>query len=471
MPASLRGLDETRARLDREVAEEVRGFPDTDIANAERLVARHGADIRYTVSAGWMVWDGQRWREDPKEVRIQALAKETARSIYYEIKTATNRDQAFRHAKRSESRLAIEAMVFLARSEPGVLTSITDFDSDSRLLNVQNGTIELRTGELREHHRQELITKMAPVTYDPNSKCGLWEAFLWRVTGQSEPLCEYLKRFVGYLLTGETNEQVLHFLYGMGANGKSVFVEIVSALLGDYAVIASPDLIMLKRHGGIPNDVACLRGARAVFMNETTQGAKFNEAKLKDLTGGDTLQARFLHREFFNFSPTHKLAIRGNHKPEILGTDDGIWRRLRLVPFTVSIPPEEQDRDLLTKLRAELPGVLKWAVDGCLDWQRTGLLPPDCILDAVKQYRAEADTLGRFIDECCDQRNLGRVSSSVFFGAYQKFCESDGERWISSKDLPGEMQRRGFIYGRGTGGKLRYLGIELRESGDRWEAK
>jgi putative DNA primase/helicase len=225
-------------------------------------------------------------------------------------------------------------------------------------------------------------------------------------------------------------------------------------------VAVSPDLLMLRRHGGIPNDLARLRGVRVALMNETPQGARFDEAKLKDLTGGDTLTARFLHQEFFDFHPTHRILIRGNHKPSIAGTDEGIWRRLRLVPFSVQIPADEQDRDLLHKLEVELPGILNWALQGCREWREAGLQPPDIIAEAVRQYREESDTLGRFIAECCEVRNLGQVKSSVLFKRYQEFCEQAGERWVPSKDLPNEMQRRGFGWKRTNAGGL-YEGVEL----------
>jgi putative DNA primase/helicase len=203
-------------------------------------------------------------------------------------------------------------------------------------------------------------------------------------------------------------------------------------------------------------------------MNETTQGARFDEAKLKDLTGGDTLTARFLHQEFFDFHATHRIVIRGNHKPTINGTDEGIWRRLRLVPFTVSIPPDEQDRDLIHKLESELPGILNWALQGCREWQSEGLKPPSIIADAVRAYREESDILGRFIEECCEVRKLAQVKSSALFKRYQEFAEAAGERWIPAKDFPTEMQRRGFSYKRGTGGTRLFHGIELQSEGSTW---
>jgi putative DNA primase/helicase len=450
-----------QSRLDAEAASLAKGFTDTDIANAKRFARRHGDDVRFTPERGWLVWDGRRWATDEKSLAVQALAKQTAVAIFDEIKGAGDQSALFRHARRSQSKQAIEAMLWLARSEPSIPARLTDFDRDGYLFNVENGTVDLHSGQLRAHARADLISNMTPVTFKPEADCERWDAFLWRILDGSEELYNYLRRFVGYLLVGDTTEQALHFLYGLGANGKSVFCEVLTRLLGEYACAVSPDLIMVKRHSGIPNDVARLRGARAALMNETSQGGRFDEAKLKDLTGGDTLTARFLHQEFFDFQPTHRLVIRGNHKPAISGTDEGIWRRLRLVPFTVSIPADEQDRNLLRKLEGELPGILNWALQGCREWQEDGLRPPAIVTEAVRAYREEADTLGRFISECCEVRKLAQVKSSVLFMRYQEYCEQASERWVPSKDLPGEMQRRGFDWKRTKVGGL-FLGIELR---------
>jgi putative DNA primase/helicase len=442
---------------------------DTDIANGRRLAVRRGEDLRFTIERGWLVWDGRCWQCDEKMVRLQAFAKETALSIFDEIKSSSDPKMMFAHARRSQSKKSIDAMMWLARSEPGIPARLTEFDADGWVLNVANGTLDLRTGELRPHRRENLISNLVEIAFDPTAECELWDAFLWRVLDHSEELYGYLRRFVGYLLVGDTSDQSLHFLYGLGANGKSVFCEVLMRLLGEYAVAVSPDLIMLKRHGGIPNDVARLRGVRAALMNETTQGARFDEAKLKDLTGGDTLTARFLHQEFFDFRPTHRIVIRGNHKPAIGGTDEGIWRRLRLVPFTVSIPPEEQDRNLLRKLEAELPGILNWAIQGCREWQAEGLKPPSIVMDAVRAYREESDTLGRFLAECCEARALGQVKSSALFKRYQEFAQAAGERWIASKDFPAEVERRGFTWKRTNTGGM-FSGLELADTGESsWE--
>jgi putative DNA primase/helicase len=434
---------------------------DTDVANGVRLAARHGQDLKFTPERGFLVWDGRRWAVDDRSIGVQALAKETAISIFDEIKDAKDRDARMQHAKRSQSKAAIESMIWLVRSEPGIFARLTDFDKNGWVLNVRNGTLDLRTSELKPHLREDLISNLVEIDFDPEAEAELWDAFLWRVTDRNQELYEYLRRFVGYLLVGDTSDQSLHFLYGLGANGKSVFCEVLMRLLGDYAMAASPDMIMIRRHGGIPNDIARLRGVRAALMNETTQGAKFDEAKLKDLTGGDTLTARFLHQEFFDFHPTHRIVIRGNHKPNIAGTDDGIWRRLRILPFTVQIPADEQDRDLLRKLEVELPGILNWALQGCREWQQGGLRPPQIVTAAVNQYREESDTLGRFIVECCEVRPLAQVKSSSLFKRYQEYAQAAGERWMPSKDFPTELQRRGFEWKRMTKASV-FLGIELR---------
>ena len=381
------------------------------------------------------------------------------------MKQSTDREALFQHAQRSQQKRAVEAMIWMARSEPGIPTSLLVFDANPWLLNVANGTLNLRTGALRPHRRENLITRLVDVPYDPQAACPLWEAFLRRVTGspqEGEPgaLYTYLQRFVGYALTGDTSEQVLHFLHGGGQNGKTVFSETVQALLGDYAIVVSPEMVMVHKHRSIPNDIARLRGVRLAIMNETSQGSRFDEAKLKDLTGEDSLSGRFLHHEFFDFPPTHKLVIRGNHKPVINGTDEAIWRRLRLIPFGVYIPESERDKELIYKLKQELPGILRWAVEGCLEWHRVGLTPPDIVTEAVQQYRDESDTLGRFIAEHCDVRPRAQVKAQALFTAYQQFCQHGGERWLSAKDFPTAMQGRSFERKR-TNTCFMYYGLAL----------
>jgi putative DNA primase/helicase len=432
---------------------------DSDIANGKRLVARHGADLRFTPERGWLVFDGRRWAVDEKGIAVQALAKETAVSIFDDIKDAPDRASLMKHATRSQSKRSIEAMIWLARSEPGISARWTEFDTDGWVLNVANGTLDLHTGQLRAHAREDLISNLVDIPFDPAAEAELWDQFLWRVLDRNDELYAYVRRFAGYLLAADTSDQSLHFLYGPGANGKSSFCEILMRLMGDYAIAASPEMIMVRRQGSIPNDVARLCGKRAAFMNETTQGTRLDESKVKDLTGGDTQTARFMRHEWFDFPPTHRLIVRGNHKPTITGTDEGIWRRVKIVPFTVEIPPQDRDRGLLQKLVLELPGILNWALQGCREWQEIGLSPPPIVTAAVSQYREDSDTLGRFVAECCEVLPMHKAPAGELYERYQKFCERAGEPWLASKFFPADMQRLGFERERKSKGSF-YVGLK-----------
>lgn len=278
---------------------------------------------------------------------------------------------------------------------------------------------------------------------------------------------DYLQKWGGYLLTGSVVEHAIAFLWGGGRNGKSRFVETLLALLGDYACVASTDLVMVRRHQGIPNDVARLRGVRAVFMNETNKGQRFDESKLKDLSGGDKQNARFMREEFFDFLPTHKLVMRGNSKPGVTGTDEGIWSRFRLIPFLADFSGNP-DTSLDAKLLAELPGILNWCIEGCLAWQRDKLASPPIVESAVSRYRAQSDTLGRFIETTCTKRAEGAVSLAKIYGRYKDYCQLAGERWVSLRDFPDDMALRGFTEGNDAAGVRIIKGLEMAARSE-WE--
>jgi putative DNA primase/helicase len=286
-------------------------------------------------------------------------------------------------------------------------------------------------------------------------------------------LMDYLQRVCGYLLTASVSEECLFFMYGDGRNGKSVMVETIKHVMGEYAGVAEPDLIMARQNSVIPVDVAALRGTRAVFMNETEQNKRFDEAKLKNLTGGDSLQARFMRENLFTFKPTHKLVLRGNHKPTVSGTDEGIWSRLRLIPFDLRLTPEQRDQRLKETLSGESAGILAWMVEGCIDWQRNGLKTPQIILDAVAAYRSESDSVGKFLDEACTLGANCQVKSSAIYSHYRSWCEKAGERYLSNKDFPSELEKRG-ISRRKSDGVIVFSGVEIKrefnelENNDNW---
>lgn len=440
---------------------EPRRFNLTDMGNAERFVARHGRDVRYCYLWGkWLVWSGVRWERDDSG-RVHRLAKETVRGIYAEAAAAADegtRKAIAQHATRSEAEAKIKAMLELAKSE--VPVSPNDLDANPWLLNASNGTVDLKAGELRPHRREDLLTKMAGAKYDPAAATPAWEAFLERVL-PGEELRGFVQRGAGYSATGDTSEQVMFINHGAGANGKSTFQEALAMALGEYAMRAPTEMLMMKRSGGVPNDVARLKGARFVAASETEEGRRLAESLVKDLTGQDTISARFMRAEFFDFKPSHKLWISTNHKPEIRGTDNAIWRRIRLVPWSVVVPPAERDRKLPEKLRAEAAGILSWIVRGCLDWCRAGLGEPEEVRDATAEYRAEQDVLAGFLEDCCVLRPEAWVKFADLYEAYTGWCEKSKEFVQNKRRFGNQLKERGFEPARGTGNAPIRTGLAL----------
>jgi len=440
----------------------------TDLGNAARLVARYGAKLRFCHPwSRWLIWDGQCWKIDDT-AEVVRCAKDTVRMIYaeaLETEEESKRKELARHAIRSEARGSIKAMLGLATSEPGIPVLPDQLDTDSWLLNVQNGTLDLRDGLLREQRQEDFITKLCPVSYDPKADCPLWLKFLKEIM-PDEATVMFLQRAIGYSLTGDTSERVLFILYGCGDNGKTTFLEVIRSLLGDYALRTPTETLMLKRSSNIPNDVARLRGARFVSASESEQGRKLAEALVKDLTGGDTITARFMRAEWFDFIPRCKIWLATNHKPEIRGTDRAIWNRIRLIPFEVSIAEDRQDKHLDDKLKGELPGILAWAVRGCLAWQRDGLGTPDKVKAATSAYRLEMDTLGAFIEDCCIEEPDRKALAGDLLAAYQDWS---GDRKMSPNRLGRALGERGYVRSRKTNdpdkGKVLWHGLGLVSEG------
>ncbi len=439
----------------------------TDMGNAERLVAHVGQDLRYVhLSETWFEWTGKRWQKDETGAAMRrACATIRAAALRADaVEEDKERARLLRHALKSESAARLHSMLRLATS----LLPVTpdQLDRSAWLLNCANGTLDLRTGELRPHDRADLLTRLAPVAYDGAATCPRWEAFLHQVMDGSEEMVAFLQRAVGYSLTGSTAEQVLFLLHGVGANGKSTFIETVRALLGDYSTQADFTTFLRQQGEGVRNDVARLVGARFVSAVEAEGGKPLAEAMVKQLTGGDTVTARFLFKEFFEFTPVFKLWLAANSRPTVRGTDNGIWRRIRLVPFTVTIPAEERDRDLGRKLVAELPGILAWAVRGCLRWQAEGLGVPADVQAATEAYRDEMDVLGGFINECCVVRAGAQATSADLYTAYTAWCEGNGERPVTRRKMGLRLSERGFERRRGTGGRHTWVGVGLQARRD-----
>jgi putative DNA primase/helicase len=435
----------------------------TDVGNGERLVGRAGRDLRYCHPwSQWLVWDGRRWKVDDTAAAVRS-AKATARAILEEA-AALGGDELKQHVRwwrESEGSSRINAMLTMAASEEGIPALPDQLDSDPWLFNARNGTVDLRTGMLGPHRREDLITALAPVEYHPAAKCPAWITILDRIFDRRTELIQFFKRLCGLALTGVVTEQILPILWGTGANGKSTLLGALLELMGeDYAMMAPPGLLLVKRHESHPTERATLFGKRLVVDMESAEGARLNEPLVKQLTGADRISARRMREDFWDFTPTHKLMMGTNHRPEIRETKNAIWRRVKLIPFTVTIPEAEQIKDLPRRLRAEYPGILAWAVRGCLDWQQDGLNPPQEVVDATAEYRAEQDALGAFIAEECTVNAQLSAKASVL---YERYREREGCVDLTQRAFGRAMTERGFARYESHG--IWYRGIGLRSDG------
>lgn len=418
----------------------------TDTGNAERIRDMFEGKLHYVSDwKSWLVWGGANWSMVPT---IQPQVKEAVRRIHEEAANIAREDiqkTAKAFALKSESASSRRAAEFLVQSEPGVAISHHDIDADPWVLGCTNGILDLRTGKIREATPADLITRTTLLAYDPAAEAPTWENFLLEIMGGDESLVGYLRRAVGYSITGDVQEQKLFFLYGKGANGKSTFVNALLNILGTYAAPGAPELLMQKKTGAHPTEQADLVGRRLVSSQEIEEGRYWNEALLKQLTGGDPIQTRRMHEDFWTFQPTHKFWVSGNHKPNVRGTDDGIWRRLILIPFEQSFKGRE-DRYLPQRLRAELPGILAWAVRGCLEWQESGLEAPEEIEKAVKEYRSEQDIIAQFLKDRCEQGAELTCSRQQLRSAYEAWCDAEGDRRpFSPRAFNNAMRDRGFV--------------------------
>ena len=425
----------------------------TDDALALAFTARYADDWRYCAAWGkWLVWTGTHWQSD-ETLLVHHLIRSICREAAVKV-------DSHRLAAKLLASSTVGGVDRLARSDRRHASTSDEWDADLFALNTPGGVVDLRTGRLRPHERADRMTKLATAT--PGGTCPRWLAFLADVTGGDADLQSYLQRMVGYCLTGATTAHALFFLYGTGANGKSVFVNTLATILGDYATSAPMDTFMEARGDRHPTDLAGLRGARFVASIETEQGRRWNESKVKAITGGDKVSARFMRQDFFEYVPQFKLVIAGNHKPSIRNVDEAMKRRLHLIPFTVTVPPERRDGRLTERLLAERDGILAWAVDGCLAWQREGLDPPACVVSATEEYFEAEDALGQWIEERCVLAKTHREGVSELFADWREWAERAGEYVGSVKRFSELMATRKFEKCRLHGGARALAGISLR---------
>jgi putative DNA primase/helicase len=366
------------------------------------------------------------------------------------------------HCLRWEDARAISRSLDLARSEPGVPIVPADLDNDPWLLNVKNGCLDLRTCQLRPHRREDLQTTLAPVAYNPEARCPLWLSFLGVIFEQQTGLIDYVQKLLGYALTGDVRELLLAVCWGRGANGKSTLINAILSMLGEeYAIKANRDLFMAHKQDNHPAQLARLFRKRLVVAVETQEGSRMDEELVKELTGGDPITGRFMRENPWQFLPTHKAFLITNHKPVISGTDNGIWRRIRLIPFNVQIPEDRQDKTLPEKLRAEATGILAWCVRGCQRWQAEGLEPPAEVKAATASYRSEQDVLGEFVRECCIEHRDAKARAANLYAAYRAWSERTGEKMASQTRFGLALKERGFESYTNNG--VWYRGLAIRE--------
>lgn len=426
----------------------------TDDALALSFTRRYQRDWRYIAAWGkWLMWDGQRWRPE-ETLAASHLIRQVCRHASLQ---ADNPKIAAKLAGAS----TVGGVERLAKSDRKHAATTDEWDADFWLLNTPGGVVDLRTGRMRPHDRADRMTKIASAT--PRGACPHWLAFIDQVTQGDKAFADYLQRFAGYCLTGSTQEHALFFLYGTGANGKSVFVNTLFTLLGDYAANAPMDTFMETRGDRHPTDLAGLRGARFVGATETEQGRRWNESKIKEITGGDRVSARFMRQDFFTYLPQFKLVIAGNHKPALRNIDEAMRRRLHLIPFALTVPPEKRDPRLQERLLTERDGILAWVVEGCLIWQREGLKPPKVVVEATNEYFEAEDILGRWLEECCVQHPNAKALTMDLFNSWKDWSEASGEFVGTQRRFADLLLTKGLQKWRNAVGSRGYQGIGVKD--------
>jgi putative DNA primase/helicase len=428
----------------------------SDDAIALSFVDQHADDLRYVALWNkWLEYDGTRWRLDETIVAL-----DLARKICREKAADCKRKDLIRRALASAK--TASAVLQLSRADRRIAATADQWDADPWALNTPTGMVELKTGKVRPHRRDDYMTKLTAVA--PGGDCPLWHAFLNRITNGDEELQRFLQRLCGYALTALTVEHALFFAHGSGANGKTVFISTIAGILNDYHCAAPIETFTASKTDRHPTELADLHGARLVTATETEEGRNWAESRIKMLTGGDKVKARFMRQDLFEYVPQFKLLIAGNHKPRLRSVDEAIKRRVNLIPFVVTIPPKERDKDLGEKLKAEWPGILSWMIEGCMEWQRMGLQPPTAVQEATAQYIAGEDTLAAWIEECCELAANYWERTQTLFASWTGWADRSGEERGDTKQFRARIESKPDIYHKrepGTG-RTGYQGIRLR---------
>jgi putative DNA primase/helicase len=427
----------------------------TEDSIASRFAEIFGAKLRYCHSTGaWFEWNDVVWRKNETKLAFH-WARLLSRGL---SENASPKEMKI--AQKASFARAVEAF-----SQADIIFAVTidNWDRDAFKLGTPGGTVDLITGTLLRANLDDGITKLTPVAPADTADCPQWLKFLSESTGDDTELIRYLQQWCGYCLTGDTREHALVFVYGGGGNGKSVFLNTVSGILSEYAVTAAMDTFTASRDSKHPTDLAMLRGARMVTASETEEGKPFAEARIKQMTGGDPISARFMRQDFFTFQPQFKITIVGNYKPALQNVDEALRRRFNIIPFTRK--PDKPDKELESKLRAEWPQILRWMIDGCIDWLANGLVRPESIISATNDYFEEQDLFGHWLEECCDVERENHhkwENATALLESWRDYAEAAGERPATTRSMSSALVSRGFAKKRVTGGATAYTGLMLK---------
>lgn len=420
----------------------------TDLTNTLYFLRAYEDTIRYCITWDkFLVWNGTNWEIDARgfvQERIPIFIHQMYRIMRF-INDRILKADFEKHLIKSESFRRIQAIVGLLKMQPSIKVIEKELDTDNYLFNVEGLTLNLKTGKAKEPNIKNLITKKSRFIYEKDAECPTWNLFLMQIFNKDLQLIRFIQKAMGYALSGDVSEQCLFILWGTGANGKSTFLNVMLELFGDYALSTGIETFM-KKNSEQSNDIARLKGMRLVTTSEIEQGRQISESLIKMVTGEDGLTARFLYGEYFSFKPTFKIFMATNHKPKIRGADNGIWRRIKMIPFTVTIPPEQRDKNLTEKLIAENSGILNWLLKGYAMWKKEGLEEPAAVKEANEEYRMDMDSVGTFVTDCLelDTSLQWRLPTNLLYQTYIKWCSKNNERVMSQKWLGMRMSEKGF---------------------------
>lgn len=440
-------------------------FKLTDVGNAERFVAMFKDEVKYcSVYKKWFIWNGKYWQQDDGTIIEYAI--HCIRSIYSYADMLPDGDQRkalLSHAMKSENGNKIKILITLASGKKELQITPDEWDANPWLLNCQNGTINLQTGKLQPFCKKDYLTRICSTEYDENCPTPLWNQLVETIMSGKQNMMDYLHRAVGYSLTGETNEQAMFIFHGTGSNGKSTFLNIISDILNTYAQSTSSETFLQKKNENVNNDIARLKGARYVTAIEMEENKRLAESLIKSVTGGDKVVTRFLYGEFFEYVPQFKVFLAVNHKPIIRDTTNSIWRRIKIVGFENCFTEANRDKNFAKKILArEKPGILAWAVKGCMEWQQEGLNDPPEVRRAVGDYRDEMDSFKNFFDECIVETETGKVSNKMLRSVYEEWCKENGEYALSQRPFSQKLLEKGFTKKRNSAGVYEWLGFKIR---------